>query len=69
MRTIKVTDDLILEVWKGGKGDRPLVKLRSLAEEADGEAVGAVVIWPQEIRHLVDALVEAAGLLAEEAAR
>jgi hypothetical protein len=47
-----------------------MLRLRSLAQERDGDTTpGAVVIWPAEIRHLAAALVEAAGLLAEEAAR
>jgi len=65
MRTIRATDDLILEVWP--ECDRPLVKLRSLVQERDGETpAGTVIIWPEEIRHLVAALVEAAGCLVEE---
>jgi len=68
MQTIRVTSDLILEVWP--ECDRPLVKLRSLAQERDGETpAGTVIIWPEEIRHLVAALAEAAGVLAEYEAR
>jgi len=70
MRTIQVTDDLELEVWyPGGKGDVGLVLLRSrdLEGDRDNEA-GVVILWPGEIRHLIEALAEAAGLLAEGAA-
>ena len=69
MKEIQVTDDLILEVWPDGNNARPLLQLRSLAQEQDSEAVGAVVIWPAEVRRLVAALAEAAGILAQEAAR
>ena len=65
MRTLQVTDDLILEIWpSGGEGERPLVKLRSLAAERDGEAIGAVIIYPEELDALVAALTEAAACLA-----
>ena len=60
MRVLQVTDDLVVEIWPSGEGDRPPVKLRSLAAERDGEAIGAVVIWPEEIDPLVVALTEAA---------
>jgi hypothetical protein len=68
MYTIEVSDDLALEVHLSSSGDHALL-LRSLALEADGEAdAGMVVIWPAEIRPLIGALGEAAGLVAEEAA-
>jgi len=60
MRTLQVTDDLVVEIWSSGEGDRPLVKLRSLAAERDGEAIGALIIWPEELDTLVSALTEAA---------
>lgn len=69
MHTIKVSGDLVLEVHLGDSGDHALLKLRSRAAEADGETgAGVVVIWPAEIRPLIGALAEAAGLVAEEAA-
>ena len=69
MNTLKVTDDLVIEIWPGSEADRPLLKLRSHAQGHDGETrPGAVVVWPEEIRPLVAALAEAAGLLAEEVA-
>jgi hypothetical protein len=71
MHTIKATDGLVIEVWYGDdEGDeRSMVRLRSLLQERDGNAPpGAIVIWPEEVRHLIGALAEAASLLAEEAA-
>ena len=67
MHTIKVSDDLVLEAWpSGGKGDRSLVRLRSLDQERDGETPpGVVVIWPAEIRPLIQGLGEAAAVLVE----
>lgn len=59
MRTLQATDDLVVEVWPGGEGGHPLVKVRSLALERDGEAVGVVVVWPEEMDGLIAALVEA----------
>ena len=71
MRTIKATDDLVIEVWPSGDDNEgPMVRLRSLAQERDGDTTpGAVVIWPSEVRHLIDTLAEAAGLLADGAAK
>ncbi len=66
MRVLQVTNDLILEVWAaGGEGDRPLLKLRSLSMEKDGEG-GSVVIWSEEIDSLVAALWEGQDILARE---
>lgn len=71
MKTIKATDDLVLEVWPQGDDpadDRPMLRLRSLAQERDRDTTpGAVVIWPSEVGHLIDALADAAAYLAEEA--
>ena len=45
-----------------------MVRLRSLVQERDKDTTpGAVVIWPSKLRHLIDALAEAAAYLAEEA--
>ena len=55
MHTIKATDDLVIEVWYGDdEGDeRSMVRLRSLAQEREGDTTpGAVVIWPEEVHHL-----------------
>jgi len=63
----KVSEDLILEVWPGeGKGDRPLLKLRSLSLERDAETHGVVIIFPDEIQPLQAALERAAAVLEEE---
>jgi len=71
MHTIKVSDDLVLEVHFGAHDgtDRALVKLRCVAMERDDAVSGSVVIWPEEMRHLVAALCTAAGLLAQDTAR
>jgi len=53
MKTIRVTDDLILEIHDG---DPPALHLHN----ADGD--GVVVVRPSEIRPLRDALAEAAGV-------
>ena len=69
METIKATDDLVIEVCDDEGDERSMVRLRSLLQERDGNAPpGAIVIWPEEVRHLIGALAEAASLLAEEAA-
>ena len=67
MRAYRVRD-LIVEVWPGGGGDRPLVKLRSLAMQRDGDpdAVGVVVVYPNELDELIAALTEAVHRLKQE---
>ena len=67
MHTIQVTPDLVIEVWFDADGDEsPMLKLRSLAQEQDKDPTpGVVVIRSAEIRLLVAALVETAGVLAE----
>jgi hypothetical protein len=64
MYTIEATDDLTIEIWPSGRGDRALVKVISRAMAADPETNGVIVIYPNEIRRFVDALGEAAGILA-----
>ena len=66
--TYQVSEDLIVEVWPGGDGDRPLVKVRSLMMQRDGDsdAVGVVVVYPNELDALIAALTEAAACLTEE---
>ena len=61
----RVSGDLVLEVWPGGEGDRPLVKLRSLTMERDGDpdAVGVVVVYPEEVDALMAALTDAAAAI------
>ena len=68
MHTYQVSDDLVVEVWPSdNSGDRPLVKLRSLSMERDGDpdAVGVVVVYPNELDALIAALTDAAAYLAE----
>jgi len=55
MKTIKITDDLILEIHDG---DPPVLHLHN-----DDDSL--VVIWPHEIRHLRDALVQAACVVTD----
>ena len=67
---IRVTDDLVIELWPAAPGDsadRPLLKLRSLAAGRDGED-RAVVVYLPEVRHLVAALVDGAVQLASKVA-
>lgn len=53
--TIQATDDLLIESWPAGEADnQPLLKIRSMATE------GKVVVYLDEVRHLVDALANAA---------
>jgi hypothetical protein len=57
----------VIELWPtapSDRADRPLLKLRSLTAEQDGED-RAVIVYLPEVRHLVAALVEAAVELAE----
>jgi hypothetical protein len=68
---IQVTDDLVIELWPAAPGDsadRPLLKLRSLAAGRDGED-RAVVVYLDEAKSLVAALVDAAVQLAEAETR
>ena len=50
-----------------------MLRLRSLAQERDSQVMpgwaGSIVIWPTEVRHLVDALAREAAMLAEDAAK
>lgn len=63
--TIQATGDLTVELWLAGEADnQPLLKIRSKATE------GEITIYLDEVRHLVDALVNAAvDLVAVEAER
>jgi hypothetical protein len=67
MRTIKATDDLVIELWPAGtSGEEPVLTIKSLSGERDGVQQVVVVFW-EEISHLIAALTEAAELLAAEA--
>ena len=69
MKTIQATDDLVIELWPAGEaGDRPVLRLRSLGAEAEGDRQ-AVVIYLDEVRLLAGALVDAALELAEVTVR
>jgi hypothetical protein len=63
--TIQATDDLPVELCSTGEADnQPLLRIRSKALE-QGSELGAVVVYLDEVRHLVAALVDAAAQLAE----
>jgi hypothetical protein len=67
MRTIKATDDLVIELWPAAtSGEEPVLTIKSLSGERDGVQQVVVVFW-EEISHLIAALAEAAELLAAEA--
>lgn len=63
--TVQATDDLSVELYPTGETDnQPLLKIRSKATE------DKVVVYLDEVRHLVNALVNAAAdLAAAEAGR
>ena len=59
-QTIRATEDLVVELWPAGDAaSEPLLKIRSMGTE------DAVVVYLDEVRHLVAALVDAATQLAE----
>lgn len=62
METFSAGDDLVVEVHLRGE---PLVKVRSQDMERDGET--AIIVWPSELRPLVEGLLSAATILAEHA--
>ena len=64
-RVITVTSDLRIEV-DDGDPDSPHIYVYSEGMRADGET--GVIVWPNEIRPLIDGLAAAAGLLAQGAA-
>lgn len=65
METLTVTSDLRIEI--DDTGNTPLLYLYSEGMRADGET--GVIVWPNEVKPLVAALCEAAGILAVDAAR
>ncbi len=70
MHSLQATDDLIIEVYPADDdplNDVPLVKLRCLAMEGDDPTSGSIIVFPEEIRALIDCLATAAVLLAESA--
>jgi hypothetical protein len=56
---IKVSDDLVIEMVPGGWIDKPVLIIRNTETESDGED-SRVVVFLEEARALIDALVEAA---------
>jgi len=63
MNTLRASDDLTLEVVTDD--ETPLLRLRDASLEQDGECLTGIIIWPEEIRGLIDCLATAAGLLAQ----
>lgn len=63
---IMVTNDLRIEI-DSDDPDSPNIYVYSEGMRADGET--GVVVWPNEIHRLIDALVKAAGLLAQATAQ
>ena len=61
METIDANDDLRIEVHDG---EPPTLRLVSASLEADGEAPESVIIYPNEIVALREALAEAGGVAA-----
>lgn len=66
MNTLRVSEDLTIEVHTDD--ETPLLRLRDKSLEQDGECTTGILLWPAEIRRLIDCLAVAAGLLAREAA-
>ena len=66
MKSLKVSDDLTLEVHLIGK--RCWLQLRDKSLEENDECLMGILIRPFEIRALIDCLATAAGILAQDAA-
>jgi len=64
--TLRVSEDLTIEVYTDD--ETPLLRLRDKSLEQDGECTTGILIWPNEIKALIDCLAVAAGLLAQGAA-
>jgi hypothetical protein len=66
MRTIKATDDLVVELWPAGTAwDEPVLIVKSLSGERNG-LQQIVIVALDEVGPLVAALTEAAEALAGE---
>ena len=64
MKTLRVNDDLELQLWPAGHvSEHPVVVITNKAVDEE-EAEQAVIVHSNEIRHLIDALAQAAVLLA-----
>jgi hypothetical protein len=69
MRTIKATDDLVIELWPAGTAwDEPVLKITSLSGERNG-VQQVVIVFLDEVSYLIMALTEAAELLVGEEAK
>jgi len=68
MKTIQATDDLTLELQPPSPAGPPFLVLHSKAAEIDEECPEGIVVYAHEIRHVIDALTEAAVELVEMAA-
>ena len=66
MKTLTISEDLTLEVHI--IGERHWLQLRDKSLEQDDECLTGILIRPFEIRKLIDALSEAVGILAQDAA-
>jgi hypothetical protein len=62
MHTIKVNDDVLVEVHDGAP---PVIRVRCLSLEADGDCPGVVILFRPELSGLVKALGEAHIVAAE----
>ena len=71
MTLIGVSDDLHIECWpSGGRGDKPLLVVRSLSQGADGESPpGMLIVYAEEVALLAEGLNKAVRVLAEYEAR
>jgi len=61
--TLRASDDLTIELVTDS--ETPHLRLRDASLEQDGECLTGIIIWPEEIRGLIDCLATAAGLLAQ----
>ena len=71
MTLIGVSDDLHIECWpSSGRGDKPLVVVRSLSQGADGESPpGMLIVYAEEVTALIEGLSKAGEVLAEYESR
>ncbi|MBN1975943.1 MAG: hypothetical protein JW918_00955 [Anaerolineae bacterium] len=62
MHTIRLNDDIIVEV---NDGEPPVIRIRCLSLEVDGDCPGVVILFREELSGLVKAL-GAAHIVAAE---
>ena len=66
MTLIQVINGLVIECWPSDGQDKAQLVIHSLSQGANGMSPpGVLVVYAEEIRHLVAALSEASGVLAE----